>query len=1086
MNWLNRVVHRWRVFDRRAWLGVPIRGRKRRRRTLRAMFDQLETRLAPAITFDPASGLLTVMGDQSGPRDDVIDVSVVRSDRSSERSEFIVVTINGEVHSSKPGTKRFDPALTGATRTSVRSIDMQGLEGNDKLRLRGGFRNADEHVTLNGGAGADSLFGSSLAEVLLGGAGADFIDGGRGDDFVEGGSADDSLLGGAGDDTLVGGGGTDNLEGGQGVNELIEGGSHSISFESRRGQLSVTGGRSDDVITLSLTPEGFVQVEINEFLLSSDPSSLNFDSVLAGATSATVNWVLLQGLDGDDKLTVLDAFPAPNGAFLHGPVTMEGGIGNDTLNGSPRADSLIGGAGDDLLEGADGNDVLSGQLGDDTLDAGAGEFGIVHEEGNVDFVLTDDRLTGLGVDLLIGMTRAELFGGNGDNTLDASAFTLGPVTLGGGAAGDDLLIGSPSGDALYGGGGNDTLVGGDGSDYLAGGDDSDSLVGGAGDDLLDDDFRIASVDTLVGGSGRDEVYQSLIDYQRPELGPEADELVLDSEDDVVLVGRGDFFSGHHSVGGHQIVGEPCHFIGCLADGHHIAWPDRDISTPNVIDIWYDFRAETNPNTMVTYTNLITDGQKLRAVDALDLWETASNNAINFIQKTTTALNNIINIGTGNLAAFGGTSGMIGVLGLGGFRNIDQQTHTPIGGAAWMDSAETWDETIGNENPDQGLDWYTVAVQEIGHALGIDHLDDLAGLDMMDVAYTVEQTTTSANDNRHMRIVYGGELEIDAGPSDVNDMEADEFTITRTGNTLEIKKNGKVAFYGDARPVSKITINGSNDADTLKLDYTLASSTYIDRPITFNAGAGVDRFVALVNADQTLTTVQYTNSIGTVTLDTVTLSDVQEAILTGGDFNNLIDALGFSGPVTLDGGAGNDTLKSGSGNDSLTGGAGSDSLLGGLGNDTYAFGNATVSESDVVTGNSLVPRPRSGAGGHANPSQAAGEPCRVGSVSRLACVTPCGFWRPIRGLVKWRVGLPKNAQQRTAGNGRLRGACRIGGENQAENSFGRQRQSHADGHRVAVTGRRRGSAAPRAAGGCSVGRRCRSAAGRVASPSPAAS
>ena len=131
-------------------------------------------------------------------------------------------------------------------------------------------------------------------------------------------------------------------------------------------------------------------------------------------------------------------------AFTLGPETLEGGDGTDTLRG---------GSGNDTLRGGLGNDSLSGGLGNDSIDGGTGVDTLV-ETADVDLTLTNTSLVGLGTDVLTAIESAILTGGLGGNRLDASAFTVGPVTLDGGAGNDTLL----------GGTGNDTLKGGDGFD----------------------------------------------------------------------------------------------------------------------------------------------------------------------------------------------------------------------------------------------------------------------------------------------------------------------------------------------------------------------------------------------------------------------------------------------------------------------------------------------------------------------------------------------------------------------------------------------------------------------------------------------
>jgi Ca2+-binding RTX toxin-like protein len=80
-----------------------------------------------------------------------------------------------------------------------------------------------------------------------------------------------------------------------------------------------------------------------------------------------------------------------------------------------------------------------------------------------------------------------LFGGDGDDTLDASAVT-GPAVLSGGA-GNDIL---------YGGNGRNVLLGGTGADELHGGGDDDLIVGGA----TSHDANLAALCNIMAEWGR--------------------------------------------------------------------------------------------------------------------------------------------------------------------------------------------------------------------------------------------------------------------------------------------------------------------------------------------------------------------------------------------------------------------------------------------------------------------------------------------------------------------------------------------------------------------------------------------------------
>ena len=180
-------------------------------------------------------------------------------------------------------------------------------------------------------------------------------------------------------------------------------------------------------------------------------------------------------------------------------ITINSLAGTDTirLDGVSIAANINGGDGIDNITGGNANDTLTGGAGNDILNGGGGLNTLV-ESGNVNFTLANTQLTGNGTDTLSNFTLAQLTGGAGNNTLDASAFT-GTVTLAGGA-GRDVLIGGAFADLLQGGTGDDQLFGRGGSDRLLGEDGNDQLKGEAGDDVLEGG---AGNDQLNGGDDND-------------------------------------------------------------------------------------------------------------------------------------------------------------------------------------------------------------------------------------------------------------------------------------------------------------------------------------------------------------------------------------------------------------------------------------------------------------------------------------------------------------------------------------------------------------------------------------------------------
>lgn len=509
MNWWTqlRTWSAWTSFGR----SVPLQRNARAAKTarLRPVLEQLETRLAPAVTFDAASGLLSVFGDEAGPRDDVMKLSITQDSLFSGRS--IEVTINGKVHSSQRGSANFDAALKGAKRSLVRAIHVEGLEGDDTLVLRSGFRFAEGHATLDGGSGDDRIIGGALSEVLLGGGGDDLILGGRGDDSAEGGAGNDTLLGGVGDDTLISGTGEDSLDGGAGENTLID--SEAIfGFDPATGLLAIIGdenGPANDQISLSVIGAGFVEVLLNGTVRSSDPSSPNFDSLLAGASQTTVTSILVEARDGDDTVTLLDGFGQAGGA-----VTLDGGSGNDAVKAtdfSNGAVTLDGGAGDDTLESSLGSDLLLGGTGNDIL-----------------------RNTGCACILgdLVSIWRRELGLGGQDTLL--------------GGQGDDTLAGGPVADLLDGGEGNDSILGNYGLDSIFAGPGADFVRIGEQTRTLGL-LVVDPTDTVEGGAG---IYAPDVRvFNNASVQDEPTIAINPTDDSIVVTGFNDFSVGPVSVPG---------------------------------------------------------------------------------------------------------------------------------------------------------------------------------------------------------------------------------------------------------------------------------------------------------------------------------------------------------------------------------------------------------------------------------------------------------------------------------------------------------------------------------------------------------
>ncbi len=370
-------------------------------------------------------------------------------------------------------------ALNGVFEHAVGSAFADDITGNAlPNRIDGG--GGDD--TLDGGGGDRSLHGRPNGAPpdrrAGGGCDGDSLAGGPGHDWLDGGRGRDALSGNDGDDVLVGDPARDTLDGGAGVNQSIAvlksagicsaGGAARAEIVAPRtrfspltGRLTVEGdeaGPTDDVIRVSPTVDGFVEVTLNGGVHSSDPNSANFDTALEGASISTVLSLGVSAADGNDRLSVDGGFPAADGR-----ITLDGGTGDDVFAGGAGAEILLGGPGDDMLSGGDGNDTVAGGDGNDHLDGGSGidTADFANSSRSVRVNLARQSARGQGADRLAAL----------ENVLGSNF--------------NDLLIGDSLANLLIGGNGNDMLRGGNGGDTLVGNDGDDRLLGELGNDQLD-------------------------------------------------------------------------------------------------------------------------------------------------------------------------------------------------------------------------------------------------------------------------------------------------------------------------------------------------------------------------------------------------------------------------------------------------------------------------------------------------------------------------------------------------------------------------------------------------------------------------
>ena len=309
--------------------------------------------------------------------------------------EMFSATANG----SRVRFDRLNPAPFAIDIGTSEKLVVNANGGNDSYSASGDLA-ALIGITVDGGAGNDTLLGSNGIDLLLGGAGNDFVDGQQGDDVAFLGSGNDDFQWDPGD-------GSDIVEGQDGRDEMLFNGSNGdenmeASANGNRVRFTRNLGNIvmdlDDVESIVAKTSGGADNLVVNDLSGTDVNNVAGDlAATGGGNDAAADNVTVNATNDDDAVTVTGAGPNAQVNGLPALVSVSGAIagsdrlavnalgGDDvvdasglaataallTLNGGNGDDVLIGGDGDDVLIGGDGDDVLIGGPGTDTLDGGA-------------------------------------------------------------------------------------------------------------------------------------------------------------------------------------------------------------------------------------------------------------------------------------------------------------------------------------------------------------------------------------------------------------------------------------------------------------------------------------------------------------------------------------------------------------------------------------------------------------------------------------------------------------------------------------------------------------------------------------------
>jgi len=172
------------------------------------------------------------------------------------------------------------------------------------------------------------------------------------------------------------------------------------------GVLAVVGTPANDKITLRLAP--------------GDPQALQVDVGDDRSPDFTfkrerIAQIVVDGGAGDDLIRIDES----NGVFTDSlPTTIDGGPGNDTIDGGSGAETLIGG---------DGNDVIDGNKGADTAQLGSGNDLFIWDPGDGSDVV--EGQDGLDTMRFNGAPGAERFGLSANRNRFRLVRDVGNVTM---------------------------------------------------------------------------------------------------------------------------------------------------------------------------------------------------------------------------------------------------------------------------------------------------------------------------------------------------------------------------------------------------------------------------------------------------------------------------------------------------------------------------------------------------------------------------------------------------------------------------------------------------------------------------------
>ncbi len=301
-------------------------------------------------------------------------------------------------------------------------------------------------------------------------------------------TANQTLSGNAGDDTITGGQGADQIDGGAGDD--------TIALQNGFGNDTIVGGETGEVAGDTLDTSA-VTTDLTFDLTSADPEAGTVTDGTGTATFSEIeNIVLGAGADtlilgNGSGADVVEGFqaPTPNGDGTFTGIDTLDVSALDDANGDPvNVNDVV------VTPDASGNAVLTFPNGESITLEGISPVDAVNPF----------YLNAIGIPLPDGTVS----GTAGDDVIDTSYLgdpdgdrvDSNDAILPGDTANDDLIEAGAGNDTIFGNLGNDEVYGEAGNDEIYAGSGDNTLFGGADDDTI---FLGTGNDTAFGGEGDD-------------------------------------------------------------------------------------------------------------------------------------------------------------------------------------------------------------------------------------------------------------------------------------------------------------------------------------------------------------------------------------------------------------------------------------------------------------------------------------------------------------------------------------------------------------------------------------------------------